>query len=480
MEKEKKRIVKTFTGLTIYPYKRGQCKSLENITSVSKYPRGREPFNGYYVKPKTFACRPFDRGMLEEMLPSYEIIGSVRYKDHPIRPFVFHSNIELSDIQSSFCEQMMGMSNNRIFCKLQTGYGKTFIMIYMISQILMRTIIICYSTTVLNQWKRSLENHTSFDPKRLMILSSSHTLRKIAIGEKDVSDIDIFLCTPTLIGSYASQYGWGSVSDLFEKLQIGIKVYDEAHRNLKAMTLIDAFTNVQRNFYLSAEYYQSNTAKSKLFFQSFYDAPIVEVSKDVEKGMRYINAIVVNFNSNPSELVEMQVIRENYGFSNFEYMKYQFANGKILDVLASLLLSIVDNNSDGKKILIATGMIEHVQIIYEFLKDRYPSYHPAMLYSELSDEEKEYAKTKSDMIIATIGSFGPGVDIKNIRYVIAMDQFDFITDSQLSGRARPDNGSKAFYMMLNDVGFDYCVKKIRKRVNYLAKTKLDHIFYTSI
>ena len=84
------------------------------------------------------------------------------------------------------------------------------------------------------------------------------------------------------------------------------------------------------------------------------------------------------------------------------------------------------------------------------------------------------------LIIATIGSFGPGVDVKGIRYVISLDQFDYITDNQLSGRARPDHGKPAFYIMLNDSGFDYCNGKIRRRLGYLSKNKLSKISQVNI
>lgn len=481
MVKEQKRIVRTHTGLTIYPYKKGMNRPLESMTSISKYPRkGRSPYTGYYIKPKTFACRPLNLEILQNGFPKYEIVAATPYREDCIRPFSFNPDIEFTPIQLSFIEQMMRLSNNRVFCNLQTGFGKTFIMLYMIAQIRKKTIIFCYSTTVLKQWLRSLKQHTNFQMERAMLLQSSSSLHKIATGETDISEIDIFLCTPVLVGSYASQYGWSSVSELFETMHLGTKVFDEAHRNVKMMTLIDAFTNVKRNYYLSADYSQSNPEKSKQYFQYFFDAPIIQVAKDIERDMRYITALVVTFHSHPTDLEQMQVLRPNYGFSNFEYMKYQFNHSHLLNALDQVLLSVVQSNESGKKILIATSMIEHVEFLYEHLKPMYPTYHPTPFYSELSEEEKEYAKKESSMIIATIGSFGPGVDVKGIQYVIALDQFDYITDNQLSGRARPDHGKPAFYIMLNDSGFDYCNGKIRRRLGYLSKNKLNQISYVDI
>lgn len=478
---DKKRIIKTFTGMTIYPYKRKQCNLLEKLTSISRYPKkGRIPYNGFFVKPKMFACRLFTLDFLYSLFPDYEIISATPYKEDIIYPFAFHDNIEFSDVQKSFCGQMMKLHNNRIFCNLQTGYGKTFIMIYMISQIQRKTIVLCYKTDVLKQWVNSLNNHTTFDKNRSMIITSSQTLYNIENGDLDVSNIDIFLCTPTLIGSFADKYGWPKISSLFEKMHIGVKIYDEAHRNIKILTLLDAFTNVKRNFYLSADYSQSNPEKTKLFFQTFFDAQVVSVNSDVEKSMRYINALVVYFNSNPSELDQMSICNPNFGFNNFEYMKYEFSKEKLLQTLVVVLNTIVKSNYDGKRILIVTSMIEHVLAVHDYIKNLYPTYKPSPLYSELSDYEKEFALGQSDMIIATAGSFGPGIDVKGIKYVIALDQFDIITDNQLSGRARPDtNGinNEAFYIMLSDTGFDYCNKKIGRRIGYLAKHKLNKITY---
>lgn len=478
------RIITTYTGLTIYPYRKKQCPLLEKWTSASRYPKqGRIPFNGFYIKPKTFATHPFDIDILKKNFPNYEIIPAVSYQEDSIIPFKFHDNISFTDIQLSFSEQMMRLHNNRVFCNLQTGYGKTFIGIYMISQILKRTIIICYSTKVLQQWISSLEKHTTFDIRRSLLLQSSQMLDKIRSGKKDVSQIDIFLCTPSLIGSYAKKYGWTAISDLFESLHIGVKLYDEAHRFVKVFTLIDAFTNVKRNYYLSADYSQANQERRKLFFQSFRDVPIVSIDKnneELEKRMRYIDAVVINFNSHPNELDEMQIQNPQFGFSNHSYMKYEFEKEELLNAIYKVLDTIIAENKDGKKILIATTMIKHVELLYENLKDRYPSYHPARLYSELSQEEKAYAFEKSDMIIATIGSFGPGIDIHGIRYVLGLDQFDMITDNQLSGRARPNQDGRAFYFMFNDEGFAYCNTKIQRRLSYLTKSKLNKIFYIKV
>ena len=472
----KKRIIRTYTGITIFPYKKGSNHSLEKMTSISRFPRkGRDAYTGYFVKPKTFACRPMSLEVLQNGFPKYEIISASPYREDWIRPFSFSDDIEFTPIQLSFIEQMMRLTSNRVFCNLQTGFGKTFIMLYMISQIRKKTIVFCYSTTVLEQWMLSLKNHTNFIMSRSLLIQSSSSLCKIISGELNISEIDIFFCTPVLIGRYASQYGWSKVSELFEKMHIGTKVFDEAHRNIKMMTLIDSFTNVKRNYYLSADYSQSNPEKSKQYFQYFFDAPIIQVSKDVEFEMRYINALLVNFHSHPTELEKMQVLRPKYGFSNFEYMKYQFTKTFLIDTLDQVIHSIVQNNGSGKKILIATSMIDHVVKIYNHLKNIYPTYNPAPFYSELSDDEKEYAKKESSMIIATIGSFGPGVDVKGIQYVIALDQFDYITDNQLSGRARPDHGKPAFYIILNDSGFEYCNEKIRRRLGYLSRNKLNKI-----
>ncbi len=470
--REKKRIVRGFTGILIHPYARKQNTLLEALTSVPRYPqKGRVPYNGYYVKPKTFATRLFSPDFIQELFPDYEVLPATRYTEDIIYPFEFNKDIHFTEIETSFVNQMINLTDNRVFCNLQTGFGKTFIMIRMITIIQRKAIILCYSTTVLNQWAASLKNHTTCDMKRVMLIKGSSTLYDILMGKRDISSIDIFLCTPALIGSFADKYGWTSVSELFEKMHLGIKIYDEAHRNIKILTILDAYTNVKRNFYLSADYSQANQEKRKLFFQTFYDTPIIGVSKEIEASLRYINVMVVNFNSHPDELEQLQVIRKNFGFSNIEYMKYEFEKSALLDTLKATLEVIIRQNADGRKILIATSMIEHVEKIYKNILKDFKAYKPAMFYSELPDEDKQYAKSEANIIIATIGSFGPGVDVKGIGYVIAMDQFDTITDNQLSGRARPDNGKDAFYFMLNDAGFDYCNRKISRRVNYITKQK---------
>ena len=80
--------------------------------------------------------------------------------------------------------------------------------------------------------------------------------------------------------------------------------------------------------------------------------------------------------------------------------------------------------------------------------------------------------------MATYSSFGVGTDVRNIQFVLSLDQVDMITDNQAAGRARPIEGRKAFYFIISDMGFTRCSYSKRKRISYLQSSKATG-FYNS-
>lgn len=470
-------IRKGHTGIIIDPYKKGQCRMLEKMTSVYDYVKRRyEPLTGYCINlgnRDVFVTHPMFDTFLHSQFSTYDLIQLKSSKSLRIEPFQLNDDIIPTEIQHYVISEIMKSKYHSWYVHLSQGMGKTLLSVYLISVFRRKTLIMCFRKKILNQWYATLKDKTDIDINRVLIIDSSKIFEKIIEGSFPVEKFDIFLCTPGIITSYAKRNSYENIDILMKKMGIGFKIYDEAHRDIKNMILINGFSNVDKTLYLSGDKKQSNDINTSRFQKMFQLTQFITPDKEITDKLKYIVGVVVNYNTYPSSIDEMSCY-EKRGFSFFNCMKYEIENKRFYDALFYTFDHIMKSNQGKHRILILTHMVEHVDIIYENMCNRYnDKIIFGKFYSDIDDNEKDYVKMNADCIVATYLSFSTGLDAPNIRYVISTSPCSIIDDNQSSGRARPlPSGEDCFYFMLNDIGFEYNINKIEKRVSYLLETKL--------
>lgn len=486
-------IIVTTTGTRIKPYTKGQAPGLEYATSVRNYPRkNRNPFTGFLLNVgyhQEFITHLHDTNYLNEAFPEYTITTK---RNSPYRQmnqaFSLNDDIRLREAQYQMVEGILNNEDkNSWFVNLTQGLGKTLLSVYMMTYFNVKTLIMCYSKNVLNQWLNTFAKKSTLDPERVLLMESSGIMNKILLGKFPAWDYDVFMCTPGLFNSFGKIYGYQNISTLMEKMGIGFKIFDEAHKNITNILKINAFSSIKYTLYLSGDYYQSNDRKRELYYRMFHGIPILKPTEELMNTLKYTVAIVVNYNSHPTELEKLSTYTKR-GVSFYEYMKYEMKKTALFDCLKFIIDGITRTNKEGYKILILVNMIEHVDTITELLEEIYnDKYVICRYHSEVPEEEKEFCLRKGTMIVSTYQSFSVGVDIESfsegldnslIRYVISCSLCTMIDDNQAGGRARPlPDGSDAFYFMLSDFGFEYTSEKLKKRLKYLKETKIKDIQY---
>ena len=127
------------------------------------------------------------------------------------------------------------------------------------------------------------------------------------------------------------------------------------------------------------------------------------------------------------------------------------------------------------KTLILLEHIKHVDEIYDHLNEvnNDKSIIIGRYHSKMEENERESTREFANVIISTYKSFGTGMDIEDIKYVISLNQCNKITANQAAGRSRtlPD-GSDSIYFMVTDTGFKYCRQKTKIVLEYLVEQKL--------
>lgn len=477
------KIIITQTGVLITPYHNHQNRYMEKITSIydSITHRGI-PVTGFFIdyenSPTCFITHLHDTMFLQAQFPGY----IVEYKK-PTKGMNLTYKIDLNpeitprEAQTDILEQVIRYKDyNQWFIHLSQGLGKTLLSVYLISYFNVKTLIMCFNKDILNQWMITMNEKTNIDPKRILMIDDSALLYHIAIGKFPSYNYDIFMCTPGLLSSFGKKYGYEMIDIVMEKLGIGFKIFDEAHRNITNIIKINAFSSINKTLYLSGDFGQSDRTKEKLYFNIFKGVPIITPSEQLMNTLKFTVALVVQYNSRPSELERTSVFTRR-GFSAYDYMKYQIRQDIFYDILDFIIANIRKTNKNGYKMLILVNMIEHVDLLYDRMTEKYGSeYVIGRYHSTVPEEEKTECREHANMIISTYQSFSTGIDVALIKYVISCSICTKIDDNQASGRARPlPDGSDAFYFMLADMGFSYTKKKLGTRLNYLKQTKIKNI-----
>ena len=150
---------------------------------------------------------------------------------------------------------------SQLSLNLDTGAGKTYCVIASLCILKCKTIIISHTENIKEQWISSIEKFTSIDKRRVLNISGT----KILENFEDSSKYDIYLVNHRTIQQYAKKYGWDKINDLFKKMQIGIKVFDEAHIEFGSILNIDFHTNVFKTFYLTATFERTDISEDRVF-----------------------------------------------------------------------------------------------------------------------------------------------------------------------------------------------------------------------
>lgn len=461
----------------ISPYKKKQCKFLEKKTSLfDKVYHKYEPYTGFmlpYHGENVFMTHNISHEDIKKWFPDYVV------KEMPvIAPCPLTEKFSMKDVNNLWeaqsqilrkIEDTMGKSN-AWFVNLQTGQGKTLLATYVCMKLGLKTWILCYSDNILEQWITNYREKTNIDPKKIIRVDGS-ILNDILAGVIDPEDFDIYLCTPTLLDRFgSSRCDYKKIEEIFNICGIGLLIYDEAHRNVSNIVKLNSVMDIKYQLYLSADFGQGDYEKEIMYKEIFKAVPVLTPSDELVHSMKYTKIIVMNFNTHPNHLEEMEPFNK-YGYNSNLYMKYQFKKGIIKDLIEYILDTFVISDPNYRALILFTN-IEHVDKMYKRIKQHYPKLSVGRFHGSAPPEEKRETKNHAKIIVATYGSFSTGLDAKDIKYVISTDQCNKVADNQSAGRVRPlSDNSDALYFMLVDNGFTYCKRKLKIRLAYLTKNK---------
>lgn len=448
------KIVVKNSHIEIHDYEFGDCTKLENNFRIWDRVRFENYYIGmhydvenkvlylpraldiYYVEA-CFRCTAF----IDRQFNTYDYVDQIRLRSLP-----------RDDVQKQALRFMCGIgeykdneTKSQLGLYLNTGKGKTYTSIATMSYYSIKSIIITYSVSWLEQWKSEILKYTDLQEKDICMISGSGTIRRLMARGSD--KYKVFLVTHSTIASYCKAVGWDKLNDLFISLKVGLKFYDEAHLNFVNISMIDFYTNVYKTFYITATPARSSEEEKKIYSLYFKNTPSIDLfDEEVDPHTKYI---AMKFNSCPTADV-ISMCKNAYGLDRNRYMDWLSMNDefyKMLRVIMNICLRV-----EGK-CLFYIGTNTAIERVYEWLCYNYPFLigNIGIFTSLTPQNEKEEQKNKK-IILSTTKSFGASVDCKGLKITVVLDEpfKSEVLARQSLGRTRDEN---TMYIDLIDMGF---------------------------
>lgn len=467
--------------IAICGYHMGDNRAFEKSLSVwddSKWRYNRVA--GYYVERlKEFRInRGYDINQLYKYFPFYEFcVDNDAYPDEPCDIKLYTEPRD--DFQKAALTFMMAegeYSTNKKFSQqlieARTGRGKTFLSVASACYYQSRVVIFVPFEKLLNQWKESFLNFTSLKKDEILIVQGSKVCKEIRREEH--KNIKVFLFMVDTLTSYNKSHGDLKTIEMLRATKARIKIIDEVHRNIKAVSMIEALSNFRLNFYLSASPGRTDHAENRIFNELFYMVPRFGANFE-HKSEKYLNILIKNYRFTPTkdQLKKMVDRRKKWlRVKEYEHILINAPEEQRRDFEKSMLAMLQwakKNKKPENRILILMSTIDGTEYIQKLAEQVFPG-ETSRYYGSMPSKSEKKKALEQMVICATDSSLGTGSDIPKLQFAFVCTTYTAWTQAiQMSGRLRRLPGSQCVYCELVNVGFDKTLKQYQKRKDVLMK-----------
>ena len=455
---QRPKIVIKHSRIEINNYEPGDCMRIEQIFSIWDPVYFRSNMCGMEYNEETkklYLPRGIDISYVERMFSATPMVSKkadpeVKMDPVPIR------YLARDETQQKTLRFILGVeeyaymkAKSQMSVNIGTGKGKTFVTIAAICFSGTRAIVIASSINWLNQWREKIKEYTPLTDKDIYMINGSHTIDKLL--HRDPLKYKIFLASHSTIRSYGDRRGWDKVDALFQYLQCGLKVYDEAHLYFDNICKIDFHSNTKRTLYLTATPQRSNQDQDAIYQLYFKNVPSIDLF-DEEKDP-HTHYIALFYNSHPSPY-DVKECRNAYGLDRNRYTNYVVGQEnfeRLVIVLMEMILNVRG------KVLIYIGTNDAILKVKQFIISSFPFLDGHVgVYTSIIEKDRESQKEKK-IILSTTKSTGAASDIADLEMTINLAEpfKSSVLAKQTLGRTRADN---TFYIDVVDTGFYYTRK----------------------
>jgi superfamily II DNA or RNA helicase len=348
--------------------------------------------------------------------------------------------LELRPMQVAVVEFLTNESCGFRPLALATGMGKTVSSIYAACKLGYPTLISL--ALLIDQWYKSILTFTKISRDDIYVVKGFDALANLWKGIENGFRPKIILFSMRTLSLYAvsNEPPYNELppyDELLRKLAIGVKIVDECHLNFNTNTLIDLYSNVKMNIYLSATYQRSNYQGRKIFNLVFPEE--LKFGEQFVKKYTTVYLCAYHLSINPRDLGRFKSFK-GYNHAKYEnyLVRYKNVFKYFMDiVISNCLYRYYDNyKKSGQHCLILVQTQQFACAVADhLLKTR--SDTVSVFFAGSKDVYGKEENLESDVIISTIKSCGVGRDIKNLKTCISTVSFSSPPQcTQILGRLR--------------------------------------------
>lgn len=456
------------TRIEIHGYELGSVPVLEKSLSVYDQPTYSYSWVNYnYDEEKQILCVP--RSMSLNYLGHLFPTKKIKYydKSDTAKKAIFKLNVKARDeLQADAINYLLSEGKfkdlegaTQRMLSLATGKGKTYCTIAALSYMRQRGMVIVGQDRLAGQWKDEFLKFTNLNEEDIYIISGSDSIRKI-MKDKIEPNYKIFIASHRTLASYAGD-DWSKLTEFFERIKIGTKVFDEAHLEVKNIFQIEYNTNTANTIYLTATPSRSNVSEDKCYQFSIQELPVHGLEDKYDDPYHYI--YYIKYNSKPSD-IDIAKCATQRGFNGNAFADYTF--NKNYDQFIEIIEKLIDMclKREGK-IAILLSKNDNILKLQKTLRYMYPNLDVGIFTTLIKSKAEREEQLKSKLILTTEKSLGTAIDVKGLRFLIStIPTSSQVLSEQIIGRLRrlPDN-QKSFYFDLTDIGFPKCRTQLNNR-----------------
>ena len=334
-----------------------------------------------------------------------------------------------------------------------------------------KIIVVCPISKLLSQWKESYMNFTSLTDKQIMIVKGSKACEKIRMGR--CKDIVVFIFTSDTIMAYIKNYGERACIEMLMQTGAYIKIIDEIHKDMRVVSAIEAMSNFNLNFYMSASPLRSDEKENLIFSLMYNGVPKFGDNFQMEEE-RHINIVVKHYKFIPNDQQIRSMYRPNVGLNTKSYERVlvnadDWQRKDFDQSINTMLRWSKDLLKKDNKILVLCQTVDGTKFMEKLAEKVFPGECSHYYATGMNKTEKEDA-LKKRVICATASSMGTGADVPGIQHVINICTYSNPIDAtQLPGRARKlKDGTPVVYVEMVNMGYRKTVSQYESRRKYLA------------
>ena len=420
------KIIVRQSSIVVNDYDYGDCSKLESFFMLYD----RVTFSFY------FKCAMYDEESRTLYLPRgldiwyvEKQVGDKAYIDYNYDEFIKTSDTMIGtlprdDRQKEALRFSLGKGEyewtNNYSQKLlacPTGFGKTYIAIASIAYLSVPAIIITGSVEWLNQWNLRIHEYTDISKKEVCRINGASGINKLFNNPNLANRYKVYLVTHQTLESYAKNYGWGSIGELFKLIKVCVKIYDEAHLNFDNICKIDYCTNTYLTLYLTATPARSSQEEDALYKLYFKNVPKLDMfDEDKDPRTEYI---AMFYNSYPSPKDIKYCSNKTYGLDRNKYTNLIVKNENFQNMLY-IIMHHIRTEVKGK-VLIYIGTNQAIQYVYDWIMENCPDFRGRVgIFTSVSDKATKAEQLEKDVILSTTKSCGAAMDIKGLQETIVL------------------------------------------------------------